>query len=71
MPQHLWSSATTLHPRWYDVTKAKLTDSSSRDVQDDIVEEESGWKLIHGDVFRYPENINAFSALIGAGAHVS
>ncbi|CAN0270969.1 unnamed protein product [Laminaria digitata] len=23
-------------------------------LQDDIGEEESGWKLVHGDVFRFP-----------------
>lgn len=34
------------------------------------MEEESGWKLIHGDVFRFPDNINLFTACIGAGAHV-
>ena len=38
--------------------------------QDDIVEEESGWKLIHGDVFRFPSQINLFSALIGSGVQV-
>lgn len=38
--------------------------------EDDMVEEESGWKLIHGDVFRFPSNINLFSAVIGSGLQV-
>jgi len=41
-----------------------------RVTQDDIVEEESGWKLIHGDVFRFPPHINLFSALMGSGTQV-
>lgn len=40
-------------------------------LQDDIVEEESGWKLIHGDVFRFPSNINLFSAIMGSGVQVN
>lgn len=34
---------------------------------DDLEEEESGWKLIHGDVFRFPAHIGFFSALVGTG----
>jgi len=30
-------------------------------------EEESGWKLIHGDVFRFPERSALFCAMYGAG----
>jgi hypothetical protein len=33
-------------------------------------EEETGWKLIHGDVFRYPSRISLFCAFIGTGAHL-
>lgn len=33
-------------------------------------EEESGWKLIHGDVFRFPSHRNAFAALVGAGGQL-
>jgi len=32
-----------------------------------IEEEESGWKLIHGDVFRFPQNCDFFCAAIGTG----
>eukprot|EP00904_Undaria_pinnatifida_P002897 jgi/Undpi1/12608/HiC_scaffold_6.g02277.m1 len=38
--------------------------------EDDIGEEESGWKLIHGDVFRFPRHVNLFAALTGAGAQL-
>eukprot|EP00535_Pseudo-nitzschia_heimii_P011933 CAMPEP_0197196288 /NCGR_PEP_ID=MMETSP1423-20130617/32274_1 /TAXON_ID=476441 /ORGANISM="Pseudo-nitzschia heimii, Strain UNC1101" /LENGTH=627 /DNA_ID=CAMNT_0042650073 /DNA_START=53 /DNA_END=1936 /DNA_ORIENTATION=+ len=34
---------------------------------DAIEEEESGWKLIHGDVFRFPENSSLFCAAVGVG----
>jgi hypothetical protein len=30
-------------------------------------EEETGWKLIHGDVFRFPQHKMLFSAAQGAG----
>lgn len=36
------------------------------DIEEDSVEE-SGWKLIHGDVFRAPPHLIAFSALYGTG----
>jgi transmembrane 9 superfamily member 3 len=32
-----------------------------------VIGEDSGWKQIHGDVFRPPENLVFFSALIGTG----
>jgi hypothetical protein len=32
-----------------------------------LEEEESGWKLIHGDVFRFPENPKLFCAAVGVG----
>ncbi|KAL6062820.1 Transmembrane 9 superfamily member [Balamuthia mandrillaris] len=31
-------------------------------------EEDYGWKLIHGDVFRFPPNKNLFCACVGVGA---
>ncbi|GAV58446.1 EMP70 domain-containing protein [Cephalotus follicularis] len=33
-------------------------------------QEESGWKYIHGDVFRYPKNKSLFSAAIGSGTQL-
>jgi hypothetical protein len=31
-------------------------------------EEDYGWKLVHGDVFRFPPNKNLFCAFVGVGA---
>ncbi|KAJ9158927.1 hypothetical protein P3X46_024470 [Hevea brasiliensis] len=41
-------------------------DSLERDVS-----EESGWKLVHGDVFRPPRNLVLLSALVGTGAQLA
>ena len=35
-----------------------------------IEEEESGWKYIHGDVFRFPPHKNLFCAFVGTGTQV-
>jgi hypothetical protein len=32
-----------------------------------LEEEESGWKLIHGDVFRFPQHSDIFCAAVGTG----
>ena len=32
--------------------------------------EETGWKLVHGDVFRPPQNKQLLSALLGAGVQI-
>lgn len=33
--------------------------------------EESGWKLVHGDVFRPPRNLVVLSAVVGTGAQLA
>lgn len=33
-------------------------------------QEETGWKYLHGDVFRFPPHINLLSACLGVGAQV-
>lgn len=38
--------------------------------EDELTEEESGWKMIHGDVFRPPPFLNFYCAFIGAGAQI-
>jgi len=38
--------------------------------EDELGEEETGWKLINGDVFRFPPFSNILCALLGAGAHL-
>jgi transmembrane 9 superfamily protein 3 len=40
------------------------------DIEDNDVPEESGWKQVHGDVFRAPPHITIFSALIGIGSQL-
>ncbi|XP_021748085.1 transmembrane 9 superfamily member 1-like [Chenopodium quinoa] len=35
------------------------------------VNEESGWKLVHGDVFRSPRNLALLSAVVGNGAQLA
>ncbi|XP_051139427.1 transmembrane 9 superfamily member 1-like [Andrographis paniculata] len=35
------------------------------------VSEESGWKLVHGDVFRPPQNLALISAVVGTGAQLA
>ncbi|CAA7404508.1 unnamed protein product [Spirodela intermedia] len=35
------------------------------------VNEESGWKLVHGDVFRPPQSLALLSALVGTGAQLA
>ncbi|CAH1773888.1 unnamed protein product [Owenia fusiformis] len=42
----------------------------NRDDDLDETIEESGWKLVHGDVFRPPKNNRIFAALTGAGLQV-
>lgn len=32
--------------------------------------DESGWKQVHGDVFRPPSNLVLFSAILGSGHHI-
>lgn len=33
-------------------------------------QEETGWKYIHGDVFRYPKNKSLFAAALGSGTQL-
>ena len=40
------------------------------DDEEDPAEEETGWKLIHGDVFRMPSSPMLFTACLGAGAQL-
>jgi len=39
--------------------------------QERDVGEESGWKLVHGDVFRAPRQLVLLSALVGTGAQLA
>lgn len=44
--------------------------ATNGDMDDDGVAEDSGWKLIHGDVFRPPRHAMALSILVGNGAQL-
>ena len=45
---------------------ASSADLESGEAPDDDI----GWKLVHGDVFRLPARLNLLTALVGAGAHL-
>lgn len=40
------------------------------DEEEELGDEESGWKLLHGDVFRFPANKMLFTAILGAGTQL-
>jgi lysylphosphatidylglycerol synthetase-like protein (DUF2156 family) len=48
------------------VLKSDYTRYSRAESDDE--QEDYGWKLVHGDVFRFPKYVNLFSALLGVGA---
>ena len=52
------------------VVKNDFTRYMRADEDDEAAEEETGWKLIHGDVFRTPANLSLFTAFVGAGLHL-
>lgn len=45
---------------------SQLTDEE----QQERFEEETGWKLVHGDVFRPPARSSLFAVLVGTGAQI-
>lgn len=47
---------------------ARYMDVDEEDLEEDV--EEVGWKLVHGDVFRFPANVMLLSALIGTGTQL-
>jgi hypothetical protein len=52
------------------VIKNDFTRYMRADEDEEIGEEETGWKLVHADVFRAPPNLSLFTALVGAGSHL-
>ncbi|CAD7698457.1 unnamed protein product [Ostreobium quekettii] len=51
---------------------AKYTlDLNDMDSLEQEISEESGWKLVHGDVFRPPPRLPLLSALVGTGVQLS
>ena len=47
-------------------------DIAKYNTDDDLEEsiEETGWKLVHGDVFRPPNNNRLFASIIGSGVQI-
>ena len=52
------------------ILKNDCTRYMAGDDDDELGEDESGWKLVHGDVFRFPENSMLFASAIGVGAQL-
>ena len=42
----------------------------TNDVESADDQDETGWKNIHGDIFRFPENKSLFAACIGSGTQL-
>jgi transmembrane 9 superfamily protein 1 len=51
-----------------DIAKYTMGLGDEEDALDDL--DESGWKFVHGDVFRFPKHKSLFCALIGTGLQV-
>ncbi|KAK7513077.1 hypothetical protein IWZ03DRAFT_334352 [Phyllosticta citriasiana] len=56
--------------RYNRLEQFALEDLSGTSLADEGVQEDSGWKLVHGDVFRPPKNPLALAVLIGNGAQL-
>lgn len=53
-----------------DYAKYTRDDDDIESLERDI-NEESGWKLVHGDVFRPPANLSLLAALLGTGVQLA
>ncbi|KAI1364601.1 Nonaspanin [Xylaria arbuscula] len=56
--------------RYNRLDQINLDDLSGTDGLEDGVQEDSGWKLVHGDVFRTPSHPLLLSVLLGNGAQL-
>ncbi|KAH8173495.1 endomembrane protein 70 domain-containing protein [Sarocladium implicatum] len=56
--------------RYNRLDQINLDDLSGTSALDDGVQEDSGWKLVHGDVFRAPSRPLLLSVLLGNGAQL-
>ena len=50
--------------------RLRQLNSSGEDVNEDDIEDVTGWKLVHGDVFRPPPRASIFAPLVGSGAQL-
>ncbi|XP_060216927.1 transmembrane 9 superfamily member 1-like [Lycium barbarum] len=53
-----------------DYAKYARENDDMETMERDVIEE-SGWKLVHGDVFRPPQNLALLSAVVGTGAQLA
>ncbi|KAK9758162.1 hypothetical protein RND81_01G211600 [Saponaria officinalis] len=53
-----------------DYAKYAREDDDLESLERDV-SEESGWKLVHGDVFRPPRSLSLLSAVVGTGAQLA
>ncbi|KAJ2895617.1 putative endosomal integral membrane protein [Zalerion maritima] len=56
--------------RYNRLDQINLDDLSSTSVLDEGVQEDSGWKLVHGDVFRSPSHPLVLSVMLGSGVQL-
>ncbi len=56
--------------RYNRLDQINLDDLSGTSVLEDGVQEDSGWKLVHGDVFRNPSHPLLLSVLLGNGVQI-
>ena len=56
--------------RYNRLDQYSLDDLNGTSAVEDGVQEDSGWKLVHGDVFRPPKNSLMLSILVGNGAQL-
>ncbi|KZZ93346.1 endosomal integral membrane protein [Moelleriella libera RCEF 2490] len=56
--------------RYNRLDSINLDDFSGTSAMEDGVQEDSGWKLVHGDVFRTPTQPLLLSILLGSGAQL-
>ena len=52
------------------VLKNDFSRYATAEAEDEDDEEETGWKLVHGDVFRLPPAFSIFCAYVGSGAQL-
>ena len=56
--------------RYSRLDNINLDDLSGTNPVEDEIQEDSGWKLVHGDVFRSPRHSLLLSVLLGNGAQI-
>jgi hypothetical protein len=52
------------------ITRILKRDYQTYEDDDEEDKEETGWKLVHADVFRFPSNVNLIAAILGNGVHL-